>query len=79
MKKTMALVLSLARMLGLLSGCGSSLSAGPMRRTLPELRPGDPVIIEMLGADGRSLSCAYGGAAPCREYLVRADGEIVPV
>ena len=63
----------------LLSGCGSSLSAGPMRRTLPELRPGDPVIIEMLGADGRSLSCAYGGAAPCREYLVRADGEIVPV
>ena len=53
---------------------------GPaMRCLLPELRPGDLVCIGMLGADGRSLASRYGGAEPCPEYLVRPDGEIVPV
>lgn len=53
---------------------------GPaMRRLLPELRPGDLVLIGMLGADGRSLASHYGGAKPCPEYLVRPDGEPVPV
>lgn len=53
---------------------------GPaMRRLLPELRPGDPVFIGMLGADGRSLSSRCGGAEPCPEYLLRADGTIEPV
>lgn len=53
---------------------------GPiMRRLLPELRPGDLVLIGMLGADGRSLASRYGGAEPCLEHLVRPDGEIVPI
>ena len=61
----------------LLTGCTQE---GPaMRRLLPELRPGDPVFIGMLGADGRSLASRYGGAEPCPEYLVRADGTIEPV
>ena len=37
------------------------------------------VLIGMLGADGRSLASCYGGAEPCPEYLVRADGKIEPV
>ena len=53
---------------------------GPvMRRLLPELRPGDLVLIGMLGADGRSLASRYGGAEPCLEHLIRPDGEIVPI
>lgn len=58
---------------------GSSQESLPMRRLLPELRPGDPVLIGMLGADGRSLASHYGGAELCPEYLVRADGKIEPV
>ena len=58
---------------------GSSQESLPMRRLLPELRPGDPVLIGMLGADGRSLASCYGGAELCPEYLVRADGKIEPV
>lgn len=53
---------------------------GPvMRRLLPELHPGDLVLIGMLGADGRSLASRYGGAEPCMEHLIRPDGEIVPI
>ena len=47
-----------------------------MRRLLPELRPGDLVLIGMLGADGRSAASRYGGAEPCPEYLLRPDGEL---
>lgn len=50
-----------------------------MRQVLPELRPGDLVLIGMLGADGRSLSACYGGAEPCPEYLIRTDGSIEDV
>ena len=50
---------------------------GPvMRRLLPELRPGDLVLIGMLGADGRSFSCA---SERCPAYLLRADGTIEPI
>ena len=52
---------------------GSTQEGPPMRRLLPELRPGDLVLIAMLGADGRSLASRYGGAEPCPEYLLRAD------
>ena len=58
---------------------GSTQEGPAMHRLLPELRPGDPVFIVMLGADGRSLASSYGGAEPCPEYLVRADGTIEPV
>ena len=54
----------------------STQDGSPMRCLLPELRPGDLVFIGMLGADGRSLSSGYGGAEPCPEYLLRADGGI---
>ena len=53
---------------------GSTQDGPAMRRLLPELRPGDVVCIGMLGADGYSLASRYGGAEPCPEYLVRADG-----
>ena len=43
---------------------------------LPQLRAGDPVIIRMLGADGRSFSCA---SERCPAYLLRADGTIEPI
>ena len=43
---------------------------------LPQLRVGDPVIIRMLGADGRSFSCA---SERCPAYLLRADGTIEPI
>ena len=61
----------------LLTGCTQE--GPPMRCLLPELRPGEPVFIGMLGADGRSLASCYGGAEPCPEYLVRADGTLEPV
>lgn len=61
----------------LLTGCTRQ---GPaVQRILPELRPGDPVLIGMLGADGRSLCSGYAGAQPCPEYLYRLDGTIEPV
>ena len=46
------------------------------RQVLPQLRVGDPVIIRMLGADGRSFSCA---SERCPAYLLRADGTIEPI
>ena len=58
---------------------GSTQEGPVMRRLLPELRPGDPVLIGMLGADGQSLASRYGGAEPCPEYLVRPDGGIMPL
>ena len=44
-----------------------------VRQVLPQLRVGDPVIIRMLGADGRSFSCA---SERCPACLLRADGTI---
>lgn len=55
---------------------GSTQEGPAVRRLLPELRPGDAVCIGMLGADGCSLASRYGGAEPCPEYLVRADGTV---
>lgn len=50
---------------------------GPaVRQVLPALRPGDPVVIGMLGADGHSFSSGYGAETPCPEYLLRANGRI---
>lgn len=46
------------------------------RQVLPQLRAGDPVVIRMLGADGRSFSCA---SERCPAYLLRADGTIEPI
>ena len=46
------------------------------RQVLPQLRVGDPVVIRMLGADGRSFSCA---SERCPAYLLRADGTIEPI
>ena len=54
---------------------GSTQDGNAMRRILPELRPGDPVLVGMLGADGRSLA-GYGGAELCPEYLIHPDGGI---
>ena len=55
---------------------GSTQDGNAMRRILPELRPGDPVLVGMLGADGRSLASGYGGAELCPEYLIHPDGGI---
>ena len=55
---------------------GSTQDGNAMRRILPELRPGDPVLVGMLGADGRSLASGYGGAELCPEYLIHSDGGI---
>ena len=58
---------------------GSTQDGPAMRRLLPELRPGDPVLIGMLGTDGRSLASGYGGAELCPEYLIRPNGGIEPI
>lgn len=57
-----------------LTACGAVQSGGILRQVLPELRPGDAVVFEMLGADGSSGALA--GSVPCAEYLLHTDGTI---
>ena len=57
-----------------LTACGAVQSGAILRQVLPELRAGDAVVFEMLGADGSS--CALAGCTPCAEYLLHTDGTI---
>ena len=57
-----------------LTACGPVQSGTILRQVLPELRAGDAVVFEMLGADGSS--CALAGCTPCAEYLLHTDGTI---
>ena len=61
----------------LLIATGGTIASRPTEGGLaPQLRAGDPVVIRMLGADGRSFSCA---SERCPAYLLRADGTIEPI
>ena len=57
-----------------LTACGPVQSGTILRQVLPEIRPGDAIVFEMLGADGSS--CALAGCTPCAEYLLHTDGTI---
>ena len=57
-----------------LTACGAVQSGAILRQVLPELRAGDAIVFEMLGADGSS--CALAGCTPCAEYLLHTDGTI---
>lgn len=43
---------------------------------LPELKPGECVMICGAGADGHSFSSAYGGRGICAEFLLRKDKSV---
>ena len=43
-------------------------------RKLPELHPGDVLVIHDAGAHGHSMGYNYGGRLRCAEYLLRQDG-----
>ena len=57
-----------------LTACGPVQSGTILRQVLPEIRPGDAIVFEMLGADGSN--CALAGCTPCAEYLLHTDGTI---
>lgn len=48
-------------------------------RPLPELETGDWVVIHDAGAHGHSMGFNYNGKLRCAEYLLREDGDIVPI
>lgn len=62
------------------AGCQMDLrSLFAARRPLPPAGPGDLVVFHDAGAAGHVLSAPGTGFAPCPEFLLTANGDIVPL
>ena len=48
-------------------------------RPLPEMKPGDLVVIHDTGAHGHAMGFNYNGKLRSAEYLLREDGSVVPI